>query len=56
MGTYERKQKKSEGSSMENYLKKKIISEIEKMDDSDIKFLNQILTLVNSHLNRTGRL
>ena len=54
MGTYERKQKKSEGR-MEKYLKTKIINGIEKMDYSDIKFLNQILILVNNHLKRTGK-
>lgn len=39
---------------MEKYLKKQIISRMSKIDD--IKFLNQIFTLVNRHLQRIGRL
>ena len=41
---------------MEKFIKLKIIDGIEKMDTSDIKFLNQILTLIRQHLKRTGRL
>lgn len=41
---------------MEKYLKRQIIAKISKLDEMDIKFLNQMLTLINTHLKRTGRL
>lgn len=36
--------------------KREIIVFLEKMEESDRKFLNQILTLIRTHLKRTGRL
>lgn len=41
---------------MHEYLQKRIIEYIKKMDESDIRFLNQIFTLLQRHLKRTGKL
>ena len=40
---------------MGNYTKEKIKEYLEKIDDSDIIFLRQILTIIKLHVKRTGR-
>ena len=41
---------------MGNYTKEKIREYLNEIDDSDIIFLRQILTIIKNHLKRTGRI
>ncbi len=40
---------------MGNYTKEKIKEYLDKVDDADILFLKQILTIIKRHVLKTGR-